>query len=281
MIRILRNSVLTVAAVTAVYWVVWLYDTALRSPRFFDGWILCAAIGVQVLFHLRKSLPALRLGAVANSVQAHLYIGYFSIAVFLFHTDFSLPASVLNWALWLCFVSVTACGVLGTYLSWSVPAKLEGDADTTPFETIPALRAKLARRVDALVRQAGQERAARQPLVAGMPYDEWIADFHANRLQDYLARPRNLLSHLRGSRRPLKRLCDEIERLERYLDKPGKKTLRAIRALVVAKDGLDYRYAHQRLQRAWLFVHIPATYGLVVLMVVHVAINYAYSSGVP
>lgn len=281
MIRILRNSVLTAAAVSAVYWLVWLYDTALRSPRFLDGWILCAAIGVQLLFHFRKSFPSLRLGAVANSVQVHLYMGYFSIAVFVFHTDFSLPGSVLNWALWLCFVFVTASGVLGTYLAWSVPAKLEGSADTTPFEAIPALRAKLARKVDAQVQRASQQRATLQPLVAGIPYDEWIADFHANRLRDYFTRPRNLLSHLMGSRRPLKRLSGEIERLERYLDKPGKKTLRAIRDLAVAKDGLDYRYAHQRLQRAWLFVHIPATYGLVVLIVMHVAINYAYSSGVP
>jgi len=73
----------------------------------------------------------------------------------------------------------------------------------------------------------------------------------------------------------------ELDNLRQYLDDAGKKRLAEIKDLVQAKDNLDYQYAHQGVLKAWLFVHIPATYGLIVLIIAHVAIVYAFSSGVP
>ena len=108
-----------------------------------------------------------------------------------------------------------------------------------------------------------------------------ISNLYGETLHDYFSRVRNVAAHLRNSSRPLNRILDELQKLERYLDEQGRETLAKIRDLVVAKDNLDFHYANQGALKVWLFVHVPATYGLVVLIVAHVAVVYAYSSGVP
>ncbi|GBF26703.1 hypothetical protein MnTg02_01744 [bacterium MnTg02] len=268
--RIIRNSAITAIALVFLYWLIWLYDAGLRDPRFFDGWILFCGMGAQLLFTLRKKLPHLPLGRATAWMQTHIYIGYAVIVVFGFHTGISLPDGLLEWVLWLLFVIVVLSGVIGAYLSWSIPPKLKQNSERIIFEGIPALRSELAREVDNLATHAADR--------AGSPT---ISDLYVNVLHGFFKRPRNLFAHLRGSGRPLDRISGEIGNLERYLDKPGKETLDAIKDLVVAKDNLDFEYAHQGVLKTWLFVHIPATYGLIVLTVLHVAIVYAFSSGAP
>ena len=86
-------------------------------------------------------------------------------------------------------------------------------------------------------------------------------------------------AHLIGSQRPLNRLTDEIDSLSRYVDQPSQEKLAAIKNMVVEKDRLDFARVYLGLTRGWLFVHVPVTYALMVLMVVHVLVVYAFSSG--
>lgn len=267
---LLRNVAVTAIAVAFVYWLLGHYDAALRDPRFFDGWILFAAMAVQILFHLRKKLPSLPLGKAASWLKLHVYGGYFVIAVFGFHTGFSLPDAPFEWVLWALFILVAVSGAIGAYLSWSFPAKLDQGAQPLTFERIPVYRFELAREMDDLARNS-----------VGQIGSLAISDFYVNRLHAFFRKPRNRLAHLRHSRRPLGRICSEIDGLEPYVDTGGRNMLRAIKGLVVAKDRLDFQYAHQSVLQTWLFVHIPATYCLIVLSLLHVAIVEAFSSGVP
>ena len=77
----------------------------------------------------------------------------------------------------------------------------------------------------------------------------------------------------------MKRLTDEIDNLSGYVDQPRQEKLAAIRNLVVEKDRLDFARVYLGLSKAWLFVHVPVTYALVVLTVLHVIVVYAFSSG--
>ena len=45
------------------------------------------------------------------------------------------------------------------------------------------------------------------------------------------------------------------------------------------KDRLDFSAVHLGLTKGWLFVHVPVTYALIVLIVLHVFVVYAFSSG--
>lgn len=268
--RIVRNSLLAAIVLVILYWLVWLYETGFRDPRFFDGWVLAASIIVLALFNVRKKLAMLPLGRAAAWMQIHIYLGWIVVGTFALHTEASMPDAPLEWALWLSFLTVAVSGVIGAYLSRSLPPKLENHAERVLFERIPQFRNQLAHEVGDLaiasVDQAGSMT---------------ITNLYTSTLHDFFARPRNLLSHLRGSRRPLNRICGEIDKLERYLDGSGKDALAKIKSCVIAKDSLDFQYANQGALKLWLFVHIPATYGMIVLAIVHIALMYAYSSGVP
>ena len=109
--------------------------------------------------------------------------------------------------------------------------------------------------------------------------DAWITDLYATHLWDYFQGPRNFSAHLIGSQRPLKRLTDEIDNLSRYVDQQSQEKLATIKSLVVDKDQLDFARVYLGLTRAWLFVHVPVTYALVVLTLLHILVVYAFSSG--
>ncbi len=268
--RILRNSLITATAVVLLFAIDGLYGSALRDPKFFDGWVLLTGIVFLVIFNIRKKLPMLPLGRAATWLQLHLYVGYFVVAAFLIHTTFSLPTGLLDGALWLLFIIVALSGVVGTYLSRTTPAKLEHHSERVIFERIPAFRVGLAEEAEALAMDSINQ-------VGSLT----ISNLYVNTLHEFFRRPRNLLLHLKSSRRPLTRIHGEIDNLGQYLDDAGKTRLAKIKSLVRAKDNLDYHYAHQGVLKAWLFVHIPATYGLIMLIISHVAIVYAFSMGVP
>jgi hypothetical protein len=74
-------------------------------------------------------------------------------------------------------------------------------------------------------------------------------------------------------------LTDEIDILIGYVDGAGKDKLAVIRNLVVEKDRLDHAHVHLGLLKGWLYIHVPVTYALVVLTVLHGFVAYAFSSG--
>ena len=267
--RIFRHAAITAAAVAGLYGLVWLYDTSFRDPRFLDGWILAAGCLAQVTFSLRRNLLLARLGRVSVWMQLHFYMGYFVAACFALHTGFELPDGVLESTLWGVFVVLILSGIAGAYLTRTVPAKLTPTAPQIAFEEIPAARHALAHRVEGLA------------LGAGGAASLSISELHANVLQGFFEGPRNMFAHLRRSGRPIGRVCSEIDGIEPYVDASGQKALKSIRALAIEKDELDDQYAHQLLLKAWLFVHVPATYGMIVLALVHIGVVYAYASGVP
>jgi hypothetical protein len=259
-----------------LFWLVWIYGIGLRDPRYLDGWVLAAGMGVQLAFHIAIKTASLPAKSSARWRRIHILVGYLLIAAFISHSDFSLPDTGFEWALWAGFVLVTVSGILGTYLSWSLRIKGRID-DGVAYDRIPARRAELARDVHAVV-------AKTEPAPAGIalpapPYDAWIMDLYTNHLRRFFQGQRNIAAHLIGSQRPLKRLADEIDSLSRYVDQRSQEKLAAIKSLVVEKDGLDFARVYLWLGKAWLFVHVPATYALIVLTVLHVLVVYAFTSG--
>jgi hypothetical protein len=270
------NGLLIAATSGGLFWLVWLYGNGLRDPRYLDGWVLALGMGVQLAFHIAIKTASLPPKSAARWRRIHILIGYLLIAVFVSHSDFSLPDTAFEWALWAGFVLVTLSGIFGTYLTWSLRAK-HGIDESLAYDRIPARRAELALAVHAAAAQADPAVAA--IALPAPPHDAWIMDLYRTHLRDFLRRPRNLTAHLIGSQRPLKRLTDEIDNLSRYVDQRSQEKLAAIRNLVVEKDRLDFARVHLGLARAWLFVHVPATYALIVLTLLHILVAYSYSSG--
>lgn len=278
-LRRFRNFSIALVAGGVLLAVSRLYELSLRSHSFLDGWVLAACVIALVLFNARKKIPVLPLVPVRVWTRIHIYLGWFSAAAFLVHTRMQFPNGAIETALWVMFIVVVASGVLGAYLSASIPARLtrHGEpiglrrhGERVIFERIPAFRKRLIEDAEALAMRSIDE--TRSVI---------IAEFYAARIQPYLAGPRNMLLHLFESDRPRHTLREHSRSLQRYLDPRGRELLNELDEIVAVKENLDYHYALQGALKAWLFIHIPATYAMIVLAGVHVLMAYAYSAGTP
>ena len=259
-----------------MFWLVWIYGNGLRDPRFFSGWVLAGCMSLQVYFHIAIKTGSLSPKSATRWRKIHIFVGYLLIAAFLSHTDFSLPDTYFEWALWSGFVLVTLSGIFGIYLAWALKAK-GWKEDLVAYDRISSRRGELARELQAVVVKTDMAGAALA--LPAAPYDAWIMDLYSNHLREFFQGKRNYMDHLVGSRRPLKRLTAEIDNLTPYVDQQGQEKLAAIRYLVVEKDQLDFARVHLGLTKGWLFVHVPVTYALIVLIVLHIVVAYSFSSG--
>jgi hypothetical protein len=275
-LRPIVQALLIAATAAGVASLVWLYANALRDPRYLDGWILACGMLVQIYFHVALKTARITPKNAARWRSLHIMLGYVLIAAFISHANLTFPDTAFEWALWTAFVLVAVSGVIGTYLAWSLKAR-SGTADGITFDAIPTKRDDFARKVYAAVTEIPAP--ADQIGLPAPPYDAWILDLYANHLRDFLQGPRNLLAHVVRSQRPAKRLTDEIDSLSRYVDAARQERLAAIKELVIEKDRLDFAHVYLGLNKGWLFIHVPATYTLIVMSLLHVVVVYAFSSG--
>lgn len=227
------------------------------APRW-SGVFLFALIVGLALFNARKKLPFIPLLKATTWMQLHIYIGFFSVAVFLFHTGFRWPTGGLETLVYALFMAVALSGVLGLVISRIVPSVLTAHGESVIFERIPGLRSELRREIEQLV--IDSETVTRSST---------IADFYAAQLAAYFAHPRHFWRRLIGSPRPLNSLLERIDALGRYLNEDEKKIADQIAELVRAKENLDCQWHLQGLLKLWLFIHIPLSFALILFAATH------------
>ena len=90
-------------------------------------------------------------------------------------------------------------------------------------------------------------------------------------------RTAGLFQHLINSNRKLYELEQELDNLRRHLNAAEQEYSDQLRLLIQTKHKLDYHYALQATLKGWLFVHIPLTYPLLVLAVLHLVLVHVYT----
>ena len=270
------TGLLIAAFSVGLFWLVWIYGNGLRDARYLDGWVLAGGMILQLCFHIALKTARVSPKSAMRLRKLHISFGYLLIAAFLSHSDFSLPDTGFEFVLWASFVLVTLSGIFGSYLAWSLHAK-RGIDERVAYDRIPARRVELAQDLDAAV--AKTDPAAGLLALPTPPYDAWIMELYNNELRKFFQGQRNFAAHLIGSQRALKRLTHEIDHLSTYVDQPSQQKLSTIKKLVIEKDRLDLTRVYLGLTKGWLFVHVPVTYVLMILMVLHVLVVYAFSAG--
>ena len=84
-----------------------------------------------------------------------------------------------------------------------------------------------------------------------------------------------------GSDRSLDAILNEVSILQRYLNQEEKLIIGELRDLIRLKHHVDFQYSLQWLMKHWPFLHVPLTYALLLLIVVHVTLVYSFSQGNP
>ena len=266
--RRLIASALTVAAGAGLVAAVLAWAPAppsLRGTAYFTGWVLFGALVLLALYNARKKLPYPPLLGSSVWLQLHAYLGIWSLLAFLLHLRFRFPTGPFEITLAGLFAGVAGSGIVGLWLSRAVPPRLREGGEEVLFERIPMFRRRLRERAEELVVTSVRESEATT-----------LADFYADRLEDFFRGPRNFFLHLIQSTGPLDRLTGQLDVLERYLDDGERRIARELRELIETKHQLDHQWALQGLLKGWLFVHVPLTYALAVFVAVHVVLVYYF-----
>ncbi|MFP6765211.1 MAG: hypothetical protein VB858_16400, partial [Planctomycetaceae bacterium] len=234
-----------------------------------SGWTLLGLVVFLASYNVRKRLTFIPLGWSALWLQFHIYIGLLSSVLFAVHVDFRIPDGLFEVCLTGAYLSVFVSGVTGLILSRIIPPRLASRGEEVIFERIPVFVRQIREKVEALVLQCISKVGTTA-----------VPDFYTDRLRWYIERPRNYWSHLVHSNRPLHRLLTDIRAQQRYLGEAEIGLVKQIEDQVLIKNDLDYHHAMQKTLKAWLFFHIPLTYGLLVLVIYHVALVYAVAGGI-
>ncbi|MFA6289647.1 MAG: hypothetical protein WC661_19880 [Opitutaceae bacterium] len=268
---LIRRAVfMAVLLAVSAFIVVWHARLLPTHPHlvYLTGWSLLGLMLYLTAYNSRKKLSFLPLVSSRLWLQMHIYLGLLTGLVFLLHSRWRWPTGWFESLLSALFVGVTLSGLVGWWISRTIPKQLTTVGGEVPYERIPIIRRSLREQAEGLV-------------IKGIPTAKasTLADFYAGRLAGYFAAENHFWAHVFGSRRSLNTLLDQLAELGRFLNAEEKKTVGQLADLVKQKDALDFHAAKQFLLRAWLFVHIPLTYGLLVFSFVHVVLVYAYSGG--
>ena len=238
----------------------------LPNYAYLTGWILFASMVFLAAYNVRKKLPFLPLGSSEHWLQLHIYVGFFTVILFLIHLNFRIPRGWFEISLALLYALVMASGIAGLVLTRMLPRRLSTRGSEVIYEKIPALRHGLRQRAEALALGADARSAV-------------LADFYVRKLAGFFSGSRNFWRHLSESRRPLNAVLADLADLRRYLNDQERPAFEQLAQLVRQKDSLDYHHALQTTLKLWLFVHLPLTYSLMIFSLLHVVLVFAFSGG--
>ena len=245
------------------------FRETLHDTSFASGYLLTGVVLFLTALHARKQIPSPPLGTAATWVRLHLVAGWLSVLLFAIHLRVRIPDGILEGVLALLFVFTAASGIVGHLLNRRFSRRLASLEIEVIYEDIPAQIVQLQERSDQIA-VTWSERDEQQGL----------ADFHQHRVAGFLRGSQRFLRHLLGDRGASLRLTQEMKSKSRYLDLDSQSVLEELIQIVRTKDDLDHHRALQGTLKYWLFLHIPATYAMWAVLVVHIVLAHLYHGGV-
>lgn len=265
--RRLRYSLVTIAVLIVISFVVYSQNRNLHHSSFTTGYLLFGAIIFLTLFNLRKKLPFLpSIGSAATWMQAHIYVGLSTFVIFAFHIGWKIPNGMFETFLAMLYLSVALSGVYGLYVTRVMPKRLSALQEEIIYERIPGFRIQIARQTRELVLQACET-------------TDVLAKFYVNKLAMFFEQPRGLAYMISPTGHRRRHLISEIQNLDRYLGPDQRKIGEQLKVLVKQKDDLDFHSAIQGRLKFWLFLHIGMTYSLVIVGILHGIMAHAFAGG--
>ena len=244
------------------------------------------AMVVVTLLALRKKFPIWRIGRTQAWMRAHLWLGALSFPLILLHAGFLFGHGLTSVLMWL-FTVVYVSGIFGAYLQHTMPRRIMREVPMeTIYDQIGHVREQLLDEADTVVADASGKlevsvsaarawpaeasaKAAANALASvmriGADDTAPLREFYTSEMRPFLERPsrghaladptsaaasfgklRPLVPPaLEGAIADLESLCEEERQLLRQERMHG-------------------------LLHGWLVVHVPLSFALMALAVVHI-----------
>lgn len=208
-------------------------------------------------FGVRKRAYRSRFGKVEEWLQAHIWIGIFSFFVMLAHTGFRFEDKVAV-ALFVVISATIASGIFGAILYRTVPRELTAVQSNLTGEEISAQLNQLTKSM------------ARIATGKSVPFQQIYYGLLKESLPGFLAGWRLLLSKPAKAIEKKGRWTELVARV----DKREQDDLRQLLVLSRQHKELHLRLLYQQrymnVLDFWLYLHVPLSIAMVVLIVAHV-----------
>ena len=236
-----------------------------------------AAMVVVTLLSLRKKFPIWRIGRTQAWMRAHLWLGALSLPLIVLHAGFLFGHGLTSVLMWL-FAIVYASGVFGAYVQHTLPRRLLRDVPMeTIYEQIEHVRPQLLDEGDTVVAEASGKLQVAVPVSApasnalasvmriGADETAPLREFYTREMRPFLERPTRahpladpiLAAASFGKLRPLVPAALEGAVLD-------------LENLCEEERQLLRQERMHRLLHGWLIVHVPLSFALMVLALVHI-----------
>ena len=295
------GSLIGLAVATAVY-----VPYALHSPAGAKGGSVLGLIYGSVgsafmlfagLLGARKKFPIWRVGRAQSWMRGHLWLGFLSFPLILFHGGFHFGGTLTTVLMWL-FIIVFASGIFGAALQHFLPRiTTEQLPMETIYEQIERVRGQLVDEASRLAEEAlgalhgdlllstERQRAAAAgagsvsgdvTVAAGLEASEELAQ----QLQDFVSR--ELVPFLQNVGPGKLSLADPdrargmFQQLRILLPENLRSTVDDWENICEEKRQLDRQSRYHKLLHGWLLVHIPVSYALLLLGTIHAVIALRY-----
>lgn len=292
----LVGSVVGLAVATAVY-----IPYSLHSPQGPKGG---SALGLTYgiagslfmlfvgLLGLRKKFPVWRVGRAQSWMRGHLWLGFLSFPLILFHAGFHFGGPLTRVLMWL-FVFVWVSGVVGAALQHFMPrfqtaqlpmetiyeqidrvrGQLAEEAANLVEETCSALEGEVSRaseRQRALSASAGTQGGltVASGLQANQQVSAQLRQFLEAELRPYLERAGAHAISL-GNEAQAQAMFQQFRVL---LPPELHSNLDDLENICEEKRQLDKQSRLHKILHGWLLVHIPLSYALLLLGAVHAVV---------
>lgn len=248
------------------------------------------------LLGARKKVPIWRVGRAQAWMRAHLWLGFISFPLIFFHSGFRFGVGLTRALMWL-FVVVFVSGIVGAILQHFMPRLTTQRIPLeTIYEQIGRVRSLLVAEAQTLVAEASsalagnvsqateEQRAASASagtiggltVASGLQVDEGASDqlqeFFRREMQPYIAHSGSMGMAL-ADRNWSQSMFQQLRLLLPPNLHPSVDDLENI---CEEKRELDQQTQYHRILHAWLLVHIPASYALLLLGAAHAVMALRY-----
>lgn len=241
------------------------WKTSLIPTAHLTGWSLLVLVLFLALYNARKKLTYPPLFKASSWMQLHIYAGFLALLGFLTHTNLNLPNGQFETVLYSVFMVIALSGVIGLYLSRSIPARLTDRGQEVIFERIPQFTRQLREQSKTLILQA-----------VASEDSTLLEQFYQDKMQTFMSGPQHFWRHLFNSSRKQNILQQALLSQYRYLNDKETEIAEQLVIIIKQKQDLDFHYALQKTLKLWLFVHIPLTFSLLILLVVHLILVFSF-----
>ncbi len=248
------------------------------------------------LLGARKKVPVWRVGRAQAWMRGHLWLGLISFPLILFHSGFHFGVGLTKALMWL-FVVVLLSGIVGTALQHFMPRLTTQRIPLeTIYEQIGAVRSQLVAEAEALVEEASsalagsvskateQQRTAAASagtiggltVASGLQMDEsagvQLRDFFCREMRPYIEEGGSNNWGLADRHQSQ----GMFQRLRLLLPPNLHPAVDDLENICEEKRELDQQARYHRILHGWLFVHIPVSYALLLLGVIHAVMALRY-----